>query len=86
MIERFIYKVYPKYTMDTTTVKLHKSTKSILDKFKDKGESYDVVIKRLISNLKKINLKEELIEAYKSMSKNDLKILKEWENTSNEID
>jgi len=72
--------------MEITTIKLHKSTKSILEEFKNKDESYDIVIRRLIYNLKRMNLKDDLIEAYKNMGKSDLKILKEWESASNELD
>jgi hypothetical protein len=32
------------------------------------------------------NLKAELIETYKSMGNRDLKLLKEWEQASNEVE
>ena len=69
-----------------TTIKLEKSTKQELEQIKPKSESYNSAIKRLLSNVKKANLKGELIEAYKSMDKRDLKLLEEWDKSSSEID
>ena len=69
-----------------TTIKLQESTKSELEQLKDKSESYDSAIKRLLSSLKNSNLKAELIEAYQSMGKKDLKILEEWEQASSEVE
>ena len=68
-----------------TTVKLEKSTKSELEQFRLKSESYNAAIKRLISNARNSNLKAELIEAYKSIGRKDLELLEEWEQTSNEV-
>lgn len=72
--------------MEATTIKLYKNTKSVLDSLRQKNESYDEVITKIISELRNKNLKKELIEAYKSMSKEDLKILEDWETTSKEVD
>ena len=36
--------------------------------------------------MKNTNLKARLIEAYKSMSTKDLKLLEEWEQASNELE
>jgi hypothetical protein len=71
--------------MKTTTVKLYKKTKAELDSVRAERESYDVVISRLISHVKKQNLKKELIAAYKSMGQADLAILEEWESSSQEL-
>ena len=68
-----------------TTIKLEKSTKLELDGLKHESESYNVAIKRLISNTTNSNLKSELIEAYKGMGSKDLGLLKEWEQASNEM-
>ena len=68
-----------------TTIKLEKSTKSELDQLRLESESYNVAIKRLISNTKNLSLKTELIEAYKSMGKKDLDLLEEWEQASSEV-
>ena len=86
-IKTFIYKVYFKYTMSQiTTIKLRKSTKSELDSLKNKVETYDVAIKRLISSTKNKNLKFELIEAYSQMGKKDLELLEDWDQSSNELE
>ncbi len=68
-----------------TTIKLEKSTKSELDHLKLKSESYNEAISRLISDARNSGLKEELVEAYKSMGKKDLELLNEWENSSSEL-
>lgn len=70
---------------EITTIKLEKSTKSELDRLKLESESYNVAIKRLISNTKSSSLKSDLIEAYKSMGRKDLELLEEWEQASNEV-
>ena len=86
-MEKFIYnEVYQKYTMEVTTIKLYKTTKAMLDSFKQKNESYDDIITRILSYFKNKNLKKELIEAYSNMGKEDLKILGEWENASGEVE
>ena len=69
-----------------TTIKLKKSTKSALDHVKDESESYDSAIKKMISHIRNANLKSELIEAYKNMGRDDLKLLQEWDSSSNEIE
>lgn len=71
--------------METTTVKLYKSTKAALNTLKEDGETYEGVVNRLIAERKNKNLKKELIEAYKNMGKKDLEILEEWEVASKEI-
>ncbi|HLD02685.1 MAG TPA: hypothetical protein VJC07_03240 [Candidatus Nanoarchaeia archaeon] len=72
--------------MEITTIKLYKSTKSALDSFRQKNESYDEIITKMAADLKKKNLDKELIEGYKNMGKEDLKLLKEWDITSKEVD
>ena len=69
--------------MDITTIKLHKRTKTSLERFRQKNESYDKTVKRLLSIAK--HIKPKLIEGYKRMGKQDLKLLKEWEGASHEI-
>ena len=69
-----------------TTIKLRKSTKSELDTLKNKIETYDAAIKRLISSSKNKNLKSELVEAYSRMGKKDLDLLEEWDQSSNELE
>ncbi len=71
--------------MTSTTIKIHEETKMILDNIKKNDESYEDAIKRLISESKRSNLREKLIEGYKKRSEESLEILKEWENSSNEL-
>lgn len=72
--------------MDVTTVKLHKNTKLALDSLRKEQDSYDEVITRLISLAKKRDIKERLVDGYKSMGKADLKLLEEWEIASKEVE
>ena len=74
-----------KYTMDATTVKLHRSTKSELERLRNEQESYDDVIRRLASQAKRENLKKELIAGYKGLGRKDLAVLKEWDKASAEF-
>ncbi len=72
--------------MEVTTVKIRDSTKMALDGMKKDRESYDEVIERLIAQIKNKSPKKELIEGYKSMGKEDLELLEEWDSISAEID
>ena len=71
--------------MDVTTIKLHKNVKSALDKLREDNESYETVIVKLISKARNKGLTDELIAAYKSVGKEELMILKEWEAASQEV-
>lgn len=71
--------------MSITTVKIETSTKAALDDFKGTHESYDDVISRLVVHVKCKDLKKQLIEAYTKNSKDDLKLVKEWEIASQEV-
>ena len=71
--------------MEVTTVKIHKNTKAVLDTIKRDSETYEEIIHRLITERMNNNMKRELIEAYKSMGKKDLKILEDWEISSSEL-
>jgi len=68
-----------------TTIKIHQGTKSALDDLKKEHESYDNAIKRIVEAMKHKDLKNQLIEGYKSMGKEDLETLEEWEIASKEI-
>ncbi|MBS3169915.1 hypothetical protein J4210_05510 [Candidatus Woesearchaeota archaeon] len=68
--------------METTTVKIHKSTKNVLDEIKTDDESYDEVIKRVVSEVKHKNLVRELVTAYKVKATEDKELNKEWESAS----
>ncbi len=71
--------------MDVTTIKLQKETKTQLNKIKEDRDTYDDLIRRLIAKEKQKHLKEDLINAYKELGKEELKILNEWESTSQEV-
>jgi len=59
-----------------------------LDLIKNKMESYEDVINRLLEleNKQKTMNKKLLIEGYKKMAKESLRITKEWEETDKELD
>ena len=78
--------VYLQYTMRAlTTVKLQKRTKAALDGLKSETETYDQVISNLVSQARRKAVKSELVEAYKSVGKEELKILEDWEAASAEL-
>ena len=67
--------------MNVTTIKLTNKTKFQLSKLKDKSESYEDVLQRLIIHEK--SLKQRLIEGYKNENLNEFE---EWESSSKEVD
>ncbi len=71
--------------MSITTIKLEQKTKFALDRFKEKTQSYDKTILKLISLVERKNLLQKLEEGYKQMGKEDLQILNEWENASSHV-
>ena len=77
-------KVYFKYTMEITTIKLQKNTKMQLDKMKTQHDTYDALIRRLVAREKQKHLRNSLINAYKELGKDQLETLREWEPASNE--
>ncbi len=82
ILRKIYIRVYFLYTMESTTVKIHKNTKNGLDEIKNDYESYDEVIKRIVSEVKQKNLVKELVAAYKTKAIEDKEINKEWETTS----
>ncbi len=75
--------VYLQYTMSKiTTVKLSVRTKMALNGLKSERETYDQVISKLAAQAKEKTLKSDLVEAYKRLGKEELKILEEWEAAS----
>ena len=79
--------VYFWYTMnEVTTVKIGKRTKAALDGLKSEKETYDEVISKLVLQARNKTMKSELVEAYKSLGKSELKILEEWESASAELE
>jgi hypothetical protein len=71
--------------MDITTIKLRKGTKSSLDHFKKKEESYDRAIKRMLVAVRQKRLREQLAEGYKEAARRDKHLVNEWEAASREI-
>ena len=74
--------VYFQYTMEITTIKIQKKTKSRLDRCRANSETYDQIIDRIITLTVKKNRNEELRMAYQSMHKEDLELFNEWEAAS----
>ena len=66
-----------------TSIQLNENVKKALDKLKSNKETYEEVIVKLIeeSKRKKEGQEKLLIEGYKEMAKESLKIAKEWEGT-----
>lgn len=54
----------------------------MLDEYKAESESYSETIEKLLQKLKKTNMKEQLIEGYKSMDKEQIKEFEEWESAN----
>ncbi|HEV8289345.1 MAG TPA: hypothetical protein VGQ00_00100 [Candidatus Norongarragalinales archaeon] len=71
--------------MNVTTVKVMKRTKAALDEVRKQRESYDDVIFKLVSRVKHESLSAKLVEGYKRVGRDDLRILAEWENASREV-
>ncbi len=68
--------------MEATTIKIYPGTKSDLDKLKNNDESYDLIITKLLSEVKRKYLVKELVEAYGKKTEEDKQIEKEWSKTS----
>lgn len=71
-----------------TTIQIHKDVKKSLDKFKENKESYEEVILELMQAFEKQKRqqKELLIEGYKEMAEESLKITKEFEAIEEDFD
>lgn len=72
--------------MEATTIKLHTKTKRDLDDLRNETESYEQVVERLISTVRRKNLRKELKEGYLAMAEVDREIAKEWEAVDAEIE
>jgi hypothetical protein len=68
-----------------TTVKLHSRTKMALDELKGEFETYDALISKLAQQAKRRTTNEKLVEAYRSLGKDDIELLDEWETASKEV-
>jgi len=66
-----------------TTIQLNEDVKKALDRIKSNKETYEEVIINLMKIAEEKKRKQEhlLIEGYKKMAEESLKIAKEWEGT-----
>ena len=66
-----------------TTIQLNEDVKKALDRIKSNKETYEDVIINLMKIAEEKKRKQEhlLIEGYKKMAEESLKIAKEWEGT-----
>ena len=64
-----------------TTIQLNEDVKKALDRMKSNKQTYEEVILNLMREVEKHNREQEqlLIEGYKEMAEESLKIAKEWE-------
>ena len=75
--------------MMISSIQLRENVKMLLSHYKEKdNESFEDVIVRMINQIEKQEKgqKELLIEQCKVMAEDDLKTIKEWENTDNTLD
>ncbi|MBI2042923.1 hypothetical protein HYT25_00865 [Candidatus Pacearchaeota archaeon] len=66
-----------------TTIQLNENVKKALDRIKSDKETYEEVIVNLMKFAEEQKRKQEelLIEGYKEMAEESLRIAKEWEGT-----
>ena len=66
-----------------TTIQLNENVKKELDRLKSAKETYEQVILELMKTAEESKRKQEslLIEGYKEMAEDSLRIAKEWEGT-----
>ena len=71
-----------------TTIQLNEDVKNALDKLKSNKETYEQVILNLMKIAEKCKREQEqlLIEGYKEMAEENLRIVKEWEATDATLD
>ena len=71
-----------------TTIQMRETAKRALDRIKQSGESYEDTILKLIENtdLQKRSQKKLLIEGYKAMTKESLKITRDFEAADREVE
>jgi len=63
---------------DTTTIKIHRTTKAKLDQRRTKAETYDTMINRLLGG-KRQTLRAQLIQGAKANATRDRALVKEWD-------
>ena len=66
-----------------TTIQLNEDVKKALDRMKSGKETYEDLIVNLMKSVEKYKREQEelLIEGYKEMAEENLRIDKEWEGT-----
>jgi len=71
-----------------TTIQLHENVKKSLDRLRTDNESYEKIIVRMIDILEKKKRENNklLIEGYKEMAEESLKIAKEFEAIEEDFD
>jgi len=71
-----------------TTIQLNENVKNALDRLKNNKETYEEVILNLMKISEKCKREQEqlLIEGYKEMAEESLRITKEWEATDANLD
>lgn len=71
-----------------TTIQLNENVKNALDRLKSSKETYEQVILNLMKIAEKCQREQEelLIEGYKEMAEESLRITKEWEATDATLD
>jgi predicted CopG family antitoxin len=71
-----------------TTIQLNENVKNALDRMKSNKETYEEVIINLMKIAEKFKREQEqlLIEGYKEMAEESLRITKEWESTDATLD
>ena len=71
-----------------TTIQLNENVKNALDRLKTNKETYEQVILNLMKIAEKQKREQEqlLIEGYKEMAEESLRITKEWETTDATLD
>ena len=71
-----------------TTIQLNEEVKNALDRMKNNKETYEQVILNLMKIAEKCRRDQEqlLIEGYREMAEESLRITKEWESTDATLD
>jgi hypothetical protein len=71
-----------------TSIQLNENVKNALDRMKTNKETYEEIILNLMKIAEKCKREQEqlLIEGYKEMAEESLRITKEWEGTDATLD
>ncbi len=71
-----------------TSIQIHEEAKQQLNSLKKRRESYEDLILRLVESveLQKRNQNKLVVEGYKEMAKESLKVTKEWSSVDKDWD